>query len=118
MSHPDGPGARREREPDKECAAPTGIGDGADISLQGPCDPSTSRVAFVEHEIRAVNPGVAERLAGTVIWFPHRASISGAGHRLLATRYLRQQPDSAADGSKVFDHWMRLMHRRMSRAEP
>src|SRR6478609_4859122 len=99
MRYPDGAGARREREPDKECAAPTDIGDGAKISLQR-CDASTSRVAFVDHDILAVNPDVAERLAGNVIWFPHRASISQkAGHRLLATRYLRQQPDTAADRS-------------------
>ena len=76
MSYPDGPGARREREPDKECAAPTGSGDGAKISPQRTCDPSTRRALFVEPHAGAVNLDLAEKTAGNVIRFPYRASIS------------------------------------------
>ncbi len=116
MNYPNGPGARGERVPiEKKCAAPTGIGDGAKISLQRPCDPSTSRGVFVKRDAGPVNPDRANKLAGTVIPFPasrSRASISnGPVHRLLRTTYLNRplDPRPALARMAIEKLWLRRM---------
>ena len=64
------------RWPRRQKGDPTGSGDGAKISPQRTCDPSTRRALFVEPDAGAVNLDLAEKTAGNVIRFPYRASIS------------------------------------------
>jgi len=107
MSYPDGPGAQRER-PDKECAAPTGIGDGASISLEI-CDPSISRRVLVERDAGPVNPDIIEKPAGSVIPFSSRCRASL--HPPLRTDYLnrRVDPRHSQERAAVERNWLACM---------